>query len=64
MTTLYYSVYDMTTGKGANYLGTLQASDRTEAHKIVNDVLGLNEDEILLMISIELWYNHKPIGNK
>jgi len=57
---LYYAVYDMTTGTGAKYLGTVKASDRIDAQKQVTDLLGLTEDQIMLQVTIEQWYNENP----
>ena len=57
---LYYAVYDMTTGMGAKYLGTVKASDRIDAQKQVTDLLGLTEDQIMLQVTIEQWYNENP----
>ena len=58
---LYYSVYDMTTGTGAKYLGTVSAKDRKETEQIVKDVLGLTKDQTMLQVTIASWYKDKPI---
>ena len=57
---LYYAVYDMTTGTGAKYLGTLKSSDRIDAQKQVTELLGLTEDQIMLQVTIEQWYTENP----
>lgn len=58
---LYYSVYNMTTGTGAKYLGTVLAKDRTDGERIVNEVLNLDKDSIMLQVTIVEWYKKQPI---
>ena len=58
---IYYGIWDMTTGTGAKYLGTVYAKDRIETAQIVKDVLGLTKDQIMLQVTIASWYKDKPI---
>ena len=58
---IYYGIWNMTTGTGAKYLGTVYAKDRIETAQIVKDVLGLTKDQIMLQVTIASWYKDKPI---
>ena len=58
---IYYGIWDMTTGTGAKYLGTVYAKDRIETAQIVEDVLGLTKDQIMIQVTIESWYLVKRI---
>jgi len=58
---LYYSVYDMTTGTGAKYLGTVLAKDRNDGARIVKEVLDKDKADIMLQVTIVEWYKKQPI---
>jgi len=58
---LYYSVYDMTTGTGAKYLGTVLAKDQNDGARIVKEVLDKDKADIMLQVTIVEWYKKQPI---
>ena len=64
---MHYAVYDKRTTTGYKHLGVVKvimpnSNPRDAAYQIVQDKLGLNEEDVWIQVSIEIQYKLNPIN--